>query len=82
MIKMADLILREVPEQLYRRLQRRAAQNQRGIDTEAVACIEHALVNHEKNPVAVLQRARELRSKITGHLTDDELLALKNQGRP
>jgi len=79
---MAELILREVPEQLYRRLQKRATQNQRSIDTEAVACIEHALVKNEPNPADILRRARELRSRINVRLTDGDLFALKNQGRP
>jgi len=78
----AELILKDVPEQLYRRLQHKAEQNQRSVDTEAVACIEHALVNHDINPVDVLQRARELRSRINVQLTDDDLFVLKNQGRP
>ncbi len=79
---MATITLKNIPELLYQRLKQRAEKNQRSLNSEVIICLEMALENNHVNPKALIKRARVLRSKISGQLTDDDLSLLKNQGRP
>ena len=66
---MATLTLKNLPEDLHRRLKARAALNQRSLNREVIECLRNAT------------GARDLRRKVTGRLTDRELHRLKERGR-
>ena len=79
---MEEVVLRGIPKPLYERLKLRAIQNHRSLDSEVIASLEVIFNKEQIDVTALLQRARVLRSKISGQLVDEELFALKNQGRP
>ena len=78
---MATLTLKNLPEDLHRRLKARAARNQRSLNREVIECLRNATSATPVDPDALLARARELRRKTSGRLTDRELRRLKAMGR-
>ena len=78
---MAELLLRDIPESLYERLKQKAIQNRRTLDSEVIASLELIYGKKQVDIEALLQRARALRGKVFGQLTEEELYLLKNQGR-
>ncbi|MCB1036059.1 MAG: plasmid stability protein [Acidobacteria bacterium] len=80
---MANLTLKQVPEDLYRRLKDRAAVHRRSINNEAIICLEQALEARPFEPRAWLDEVRTLRRQTPKVFLDEATLkAAKSQGRP
>jgi len=79
---MATITLKNIPEQLYQKLKKRAAQHYRSLNSEVIVCLQNTLGSKQVDPDILVERARVLRTSISGKLTDKDLSSLKNQGRP
>lgn len=76
---MAILTLKNIPDDLHRRLQERAARNRRSLDAEALACLEAALTEDTET---LLARIRERRTRLDRvYLTEKDLQATIDAGR-
>ena len=77
------ITLNNVPDAVYERLKASAEQHRRSLSSEAIVCLESALLPRRLAPTEHLARARELRGLLSGH----EFLAAdidkaKRDGRP
>jgi plasmid stability protein len=79
---MATITLKNIPEQLYQKLKKRAKQHYRSLNSEVIVCLDNVLGSKKVDPNLLLERVRDLRSNVSGKLTDKDLSLLKNQGRP
>ncbi len=80
---MPTLTIKNVPQDLYKRLKTRAAQNRRSLNGEAIVCLEQALRSAPVVLAAMLASAREARRLAEKcWLTDDELQRAIDEGRP
>ena len=80
---MATLTLKQVPEDLYRVLKRRAAANRRSLNGEAIFCLEQVLTPRKLDVDSWLTRARDLRQETEGLILDDDVLRqARTDGRP
>ncbi len=79
---MPTLTLKNLPRGLHRKLRARAARHRRSLNSEAIACIAAAVMASPLDPDALLSRARSLRRRVSGRLTDQELARAKAEGRP
>ncbi|GHU14062.1 hypothetical protein AGMMS50225_25160 [Betaproteobacteria bacterium] len=77
------LTLKNIPDEVYSRLKIFAELHRRSLNSEAIVCLESALVPSRIKPGERLARARELRAELaaTRFLTDD-IDAFKREGRP
>ena len=74
---MATLTLKQVPDDLYRRLKERAATHRRSLNNEAIVCLEQMLRSQPVDPASWLEKARALRGRASKvYLTDDETFDL------
>lgn len=79
---MANLTIKNIPEDLYQKLKQRAELNRRSMNAEVLVCLEETLIAPQIDVKALLPRIRELRAKSTRHLlTDEEIFRIKNEGR-
>ncbi len=78
---MPTITLKNIPEQLHRKLKQNASHNHRSLNNEIIACLESSVHASPINSELLLARARTLRSQISGHLTEETLADFKNQGR-
>lgn len=80
---MPTLTIKGMPDTLYRRLKERAAANRRSLNSEILVALEQAVTSPSPNAEALLARADALRANLsTPRLTDAQLRAAKNSGRP
>lgn len=80
---MPSLTIKNIPEDLYRRLKERARENRRSINSEAIECLQQTLRCVPFDPDEFLARVRELRARSAPHvLTDQELSRMRHEGRP
>lgn len=75
---MATLTIKNIPEEVYERLKRRAKVRRRSINQEVIAVIERALETPPIDVDAALKRTRKIRELTAQYrIRDDEL----NEGR-
>ena len=80
---MATLTIKNIPDDLYEGLKKRAKANRRSINNEAIVILESALQKRERDTEKILEEARRLR-ELTAHyvISDEQLDEWKNEGRP
>ena len=79
---MATLSLKKVPDELYERLKKSAAEHHWSINREAIACLEQMLGRPKRDPALTLEQIRAFRRTITGiYVTDKDLDEAKREGR-
>lgn len=79
---MATMTIKNIPDELYEELKQRAAANRRSVNNEVIVLIERAVQYQVQDPNEVLERVRVLREKLDIYVTEDEITAAKNEGRP
>lgn len=79
---MANITVKNIPDDLYKNLKYVAATNHRSLNNEIIVCIEKAIRSRRIDKVEFLDRIKKLRREIKlPYLTDDVLWQIKNEGR-
>ena len=77
-----NFTLKNIPEDLYRKVKESADRNQRSVNGEIISILT-AATSPRRVPVdEILARARSLRGRTQGLLTDELLDRAKRDGRP
>jgi plasmid stability protein len=79
---MATITLKNIPEQLHKKIKQRAVQHHRSLNSEIISCLERSLVSSPVDTDTLLARARSFRNRLSVRLTNKDLTVLKNQDRP
>ena len=80
---MRSLTLKNIPDQLYARLKAASRAEHRSMNGEILYCLEQVFGSRKTDVNERLVTARMMREKTSDHwLTDDELNAMKEAGRP
>jgi plasmid stability protein len=76
------LTLKNIPDDVYDRLKLSAEMNRRSMNSEAIVCLEAALLPNKLTPAERLARARSLRSALPkAKFRARDIDALKRDGR-
>jgi plasmid stability protein len=76
------LTLKNIPDDVYKRLKASAEAHRRSLNSEAIVCLEAVLLPGRVSPREHLARARALRATFGGaKFTAREIDALKREGR-
>lgn len=76
------LTLKNIPDVVYQRLKCSAEANRRSLNSEAIVCLEAALLPAKLGPSERLARARELRAALApAKFEARDIEAFKEQGR-
>lgn len=73
--------LKNIPEEIYEKIKVRAARNRRSINSEIISILAEATTRIRPPVEEILARARELRSRTRGWITDEFLNEAKREGR-
>ncbi len=80
---MATITIRGIPDQVYRRLKKRAAEHRRSLNSEIIVCLERYVQGTLVDPEQFLRRADALRGRLAlPPVTEEFLRAAKSVGRP
>lgn len=77
-----NFTLKNIPEDLYRKVRENAERNQRSINGEIISILTAATASKRMPVDELLARARVLRAKTRGRLTGDILDRARRDGRP
>jgi len=79
---MATLTIKNIPEEVYEKLKRRAIASRRSINQEVIAVIERALETPPIDVDAAFKRTRKIRELTAQYrIRYEELKQWKNEGR-
>jgi plasmid stability protein len=79
---MANITVKNIPDDLYKNLKDYAAMNHRSLNNEIIVCIEKAIKSRRFEKAQFLDRVQRLREEIKlPYLTDDVLSNIKQEGR-
>lgn len=77
------LTLKNIPDTVYERLKLSAETHRRSLNSEAIVCLEAALLPAKPTPTERIARARELRSGLPKiKFRTQDIDAEKRRGRP
>jgi plasmid stability protein len=80
---MPTLTIKNLPDDVYRRLKERAGREHRSLNREIILCLERAVHAEELDVDAWLAQAAKLRRRYKGPpLTDARIRGDKRRGRP
>jgi len=79
---MANVTVKNIPDDLYARLKVAAAKNRRSINSEIIVCIEENLMYRRVPAEQVLDRARRIRSAMRPtEMTIEQIDNSRREGR-
>lgn len=77
------LTLKNIPDQVYKSLKASAERHRRSLNSEAIVCLESALLPSAQSVGERLARARQLRASLGPiEIRDADIQAFKRKGRP
>lgn len=82
---MPTITLKNVPDELHRRLKDRAERHHRSLNREAIRCLEEAVADEWIEEEALLARIRANRARMVERgvwLTEESLREAIEEGRP
>jgi len=77
-----NFTLKNIPEDLYKKVKERAQRNNRSINGEIISIISAAMASRHSSADEILARARAVRAHTGGFLNDDFINEAKREGRP
>ncbi|MBV1884587.1 MAG: Arc family DNA-binding protein [Pseudomonadales bacterium] len=80
---MANITLKNIPDNLYNRLKEAANLHHRSINSELIYCLERTLMPTRKSPEEYIANAQTIRKRVKAKkLSIKEIQDFKNQGPP
>ena len=81
---MPTITLKNIPEELFRDLKATAKANERSINSEVLHAIKIHIIRNANapSPEEVVKKAREIRERISGTLSPEEIESAISNGRP
>ncbi|MCH8487992.1 MAG: DNA-binding protein [Candidatus Cyclonatronum sp.] len=76
------ITLRDVPDDIYEKLLKQAALNQRSLENEVITCLKQSLEADRKTPDQIIARAKQIRLQAKGSLNLQEIREAITQDRP
>ncbi|MBO6793615.1 MAG: Arc family DNA-binding protein [Balneolaceae bacterium] len=78
---MANITIKNIPDEVYEKLKDRAKRNRRSINNEVIHLIESQFRANQVNAEEIRYEAEKFRQKIKRSLTTEEIEAAINEGR-
>lgn len=79
---MANLTIKNLPDDVHQKLKQQAAEHQRSLNSEVIFCLKQAIQPTRRSAEEIIAEARRLKQGIKGSLTIEEIDAAINEGRP
>ncbi len=77
-----NFTLKNIPDEVYEKVKKQADRNHRSINGEIISILSAATASDHIPVDVILARARALRERTRGFITDDFIDQAKREGRP
>jgi len=81
-ILMVNLTLKNLNENLHKKLIKQAKKHNRSLNKEILTCLENAVQNKPISTEKLLAQVKEIRNKLKGSITVEEINNAKSAKRP
>jgi plasmid stability protein len=81
-VAMSSITIKNVPEDLHRRLKEQAERHHRSLNGEIIACLERQAEASPRDPDEILERLSRLREETGVYVTEEQVQKFKEEGRP
>ena len=78
---MASLTIKNIPENILKKLKRRAKLNRRSLNSEIINNLEKTVTTVKVNTDLLIEKADKIRSKLNFIVDEKSLTKFKNEGR-
>ncbi len=78
---MINIIVRNLPERIHKKLKKRSELSRRSINSEIIACLEKALLTNKLEVEQILAKSKKIRYSLNFEITLDALEEAKSYGR-
>ncbi len=79
---MTSLTIKNIPDNLYKKIKQQAKKNRRSINNEVIYMIERSIDQPPVDKAEFLADVRALRKQLNVYLTDETVDRAINEGRP
>ena len=79
---MATITIKNIPDELHEALKKKASLQRRSLNSEIIACLEASIRSLPVDLESFLHKTQGLREQVSGRLSNKDLKALKDEGRP
>ncbi|WP_340104639.1 FitA-like ribbon-helix-helix domain-containing protein [Rhodohalobacter sp. 8-1] len=79
---MPSITVKNIPEDIYKKIREQAGAHHRSINSEIIACLEKTVKPQTVSADDILKEARRMRKKARGSLSSEEIESAIEQGRP
>jgi plasmid stability protein len=77
-----NITIRDIPDDVYEKLKRRAELHHRSINSEVIFYLKQMVQSHRADPEQVIVRAKKLKQQAKGSLPMQQIRHAIEQGRP
>jgi len=77
-----NITIRDIPDEIYKKLKERAELHQRSINSEVIFYLSQMVRSHRPDPDEIIARAKKLKRNAKSSLTMQEIQQAVDQGRP
>jgi plasmid stability protein len=70
---MPNFTLKQIPDEVYLKLKKRAEAHRRSMNNEIIVCLEKMVNPEELDAIQILEKAREIRREISGTMSSIEI---------
>jgi plasmid stability protein len=78
---MPNLTIKNIPDNVYKKLKLKAERNKRSLNSEILTCLEAAVEYKKIDSEELIKKARSGKSSIDYIIKDEEIISLKQSGR-
>lgn len=78
---MPTITLKNIPDNLYKKIRLRAKQSHRSINSEIIRNLEKSVMSSKADSERILESARKIKASIKNVLSEKEITELKGNGR-
>lgn len=78
---MNNITVRNIPNNIHKKLKKRSELSRRSINSEIIACLEEVLLTNKTEVEKLLLKSKEIKNNINFEISIEELEKAKNYGR-
>jgi plasmid stability protein len=78
---MNSITVRNIPDSLHKKLQKRSRLSRRSLNSEIIACLEEALMPNKNEIEQLLEKSNTIRSKLSFTILNEDIDTAKSSGR-
>lgn len=78
---MKKITIRNIPDNIYNKLKKRAELSHRSLNSEIIVCLEELIFSNKSEVNKILEESEQIRKRLNFNISLDEIDSAKQSGR-